>query len=258
MCTVSVTVDTNAGENRLFDELALRFADSTSVLLQRRRLDLGDVVVCAIDPDSKLISKELVIERKTWSDWSASICDGRYKEQKHRFMASVSQSDARDTQLVYVVEGTLVSWASDTKTGGVSNKSLNAAIIKTQLRDNIPVLRTTGVVDTADTVAYVAQCLGKGQLHFDSSNVSRNAGRVATKRKRSNLDDPKRLFVEMLSVVPGMSVKKSECVASAFPSMSSLMLASLTDIESISCGDGQKARKLGKALASRIMTLLKQ
>ena len=43
----------------------------------RQRLDIGDVCL-------RTEGSTLLIERKTWDDWAASICDGRYKNQKSR------------------------------------------------------------------------------------------------------------------------------------------------------------------------------
>ena len=64
----SIVVDTNAGENALYEALLRRFDGST---VTRRKLDVGDVMLSAE-------SGTVVVERKTWLDWAKSMTDGRY------------------------------------------------------------------------------------------------------------------------------------------------------------------------------------
>ena len=152
-----ISVDTNAAENFLFDRLTTYFqADGTEVQVERTRLDIGDV---------RIVGKEgrtLVIERKSWTDWCASICDGRYAEQKQRFLASRQPKEV----LVYVLEmeDALPKWEG--KTRGMSNKAANAAMLKTQLRDGVPIVQSHGKAHTALLVCYLADQIVKGTLRL--------------------------------------------------------------------------------------------
>ena len=74
-----IVVDTNAGETPLFAILAAKFG---SEAVERKRLDVGDVELHAPDSD-----RTIVIERKTWLDFAASLRDGRYNDQKARLLA---------------------------------------------------------------------------------------------------------------------------------------------------------------------------
>ena len=84
----SIVVDTNAGENALYEALLRRFDGST---VQRRKLDVGDVVLSAE-------SGTLVVERKTWLDWAKSMTDGRYASQKARLRSLMAAAAADDDE----------------------------------------------------------------------------------------------------------------------------------------------------------------
>ncbi|RUP34718.1 restriction endonuclease type II-like protein, partial [Jimgerdemannia flammicorona] len=79
------------------------------IIVNVRRLALGDVVFIAKHSDGCELVLDTAIERKIFDDLSASITDGRYDEQKFRF-----QQSNIDT-VVYVIEGSLPNDASQTK-----------------------------------------------------------------------------------------------------------------------------------------------
>ena len=60
-------------------------------------LEIGDILI-SDDAGNTLI----IIERKKYADLSASIKDGRYKEQKERLLHSLS----RNVRKIYLLEGT--------------------------------------------------------------------------------------------------------------------------------------------------------
>ena len=76
-----IVVDTNAGESALYEALVRRFDGST---VQRRRLDVGDVMLVAE-------AGTVYVERKTWLDLASSLIDRRYVEQKARLRSLVAQ-----------------------------------------------------------------------------------------------------------------------------------------------------------------------
>ena len=240
---MSITVDTNAAETPLALALQERLLGRTTIA--RARLDLGDV---------RLATDELVmlVERKTWADWAASVRDGRYKEQKARFLGSLPTGDdegAPKTRLIYLLEGALVGFDGDQR--GMSNRALNAAVLKTQLRDGITVLRTRDAAHSADSLAYLLEQMRAGGLDPRAAKVGGAGG--AKKRKRENLEEPAALFRAMLAVVPGMSDEKAAAVASEFPSFRALRRATVDTLKLVECG--ARARKLGPAVAKRIVAL---
>ena len=239
--TLEIVVDANAAESFLYEALQEATLPQ-GTQLRRQRLDLGDVQI-------RLGDLNVLIERKTWSDWKQSITDGRYKEQKARFLGSCAQS----TKLIYLIEGSLRRF--DGKTDHMENKALNAAVIKTQLRDDIHVLRSCDAKDSADTLIYYAQQLAAGGL--DPASAKKGVAGASYKRKRDNLEDPKDLSREMLTIIPGMSDEKARAVLDSYPSFRVLRKASVSDLAKVRCGggDGKAARQLGPAVAKRISAL---
>lgn len=230
-----IVVDTNAAETPLYVELCTL---QHAAKVRRERLDLGDVELVVGE-------QRMVIERKAWSDWAGSIADGRYKEQKTRFLGSAGEG----TTLVYLLEGPIVGFNGRTR--GMSNKALNAAILKTQLRDGIVVVRARDPVHSAATVAYLFEQLQAGGLNPESARTG-TAGSTK-KRKRENLEDPGNLYRAMLTVVPGMSDEKAAAVAGCYPSFRTLRHASASILAQIECG--KTRRRLGPAVARRLVDL---
>jgi hypothetical protein len=171
MASSTIVVDTNAGENALYEALVRRFDEST---VTRRKLDVGDVVLSAE-------SGTVVVERKTWLDWAKSMTDGRYNSQKARLRSLMASSPADDEEeedggeaapgigggggggvanavvVLYLIEGTLTGWGGKVlggRGGGggqpatmgqlarMTNAQLEAAVVMTSVRDGVPVLRS--------------------------------------------------------------------------------------------------------------------
>ena len=233
---VTVTVTTDAAESPLATHL-----ESLGVTVQRTRLDLGDVAIEAN-------GKKLIVERKGWADWAASVQDGRYKEQKARFVGSGNEHEF----LVYLIEGSLVPMEGATR--GMSNRALNAAILKTQLRDNHHVIRSHDTRASAAIVQYLASVMEKDELSPSASNLVGAAG-SAKKRKRDNLADPHVLRIEALAVVPGMSHAKAEAVLAQWPTLGALAsVTNVADVANVSCG----SRRIGKVVAERLIGLFSE
>jgi ERCC4-type nuclease len=232
----AIIVDTNSAETPLYEALLQRFGDT---VVHRARLDLGDIRLEANDG-------ALVIERKTWQDWSASICDGRYKEQKARFIGSKAEKD----RLVYLIEGKLVGF--DGYTRGMSNKSLNAAILKTQLRDGIPVVHSQNSLCSGQILGYMFEQFKARLLDPDASVAALGTAGSCKSRKRKNLDEPTALFRAMLAVIPGMSDAKAAFVAEKYPSFTTLFEVEEQILSKLPCGE---KRCLGGSLAKRILKL---
>lgn len=242
MPSVCIAVDTNAAETALYEAVVSLASVHTSVSVWRERLDVGDVRI-AIEGDDP---QTILVERKRWSDLAASICDGRYREQKSRFMEGRSPHE----RLAYVVESpTMASWEG--KTRGMLNKACYAALIKTQFRDAIAVLHTSDTTHTAHAIVYLAIQTVNGGLQASSSSVDRSKISVGSKRrKRDSLSDGFRCAAEMVSVVPGMSVSKATALLEQFGSLQDLVKADEKTIADVKC-DGK--RRLGEVTAKRII-----
>jgi ERCC4-type nuclease len=208
----------------------------------RRRLDVGDILVATAQtsPEDALAElRAICIERKTWSDLSASICDGRLQEQKSRMLAEP------DVRYVYMIEHPSVEpWAGTL--GGMRHSCMWGALTKMQLRDNFVVMHSCSPADTADKVLYLAKQMRDGD-RFRAGGGARVAAGVQ-KRKRANLADPGSKLRAMLTVIPGMSADKAEVVCAAFPTVAALVAAPAQAIAVQTSG----ARAIGPKLAASI------
>jgi ERCC4-type nuclease len=258
-----VQVDTNAAEDAVFDGLCRALADDRGCALtvERARLDLGDVSIKYTDGAGR--THTLLIERKTVpDDWAASISKGgRYKEQKARWMA-VQEREAGDakraasTRFVYLLEGPRVTPMSGTtraNNAGMNNAAIKAAMIKTALRDHIPVLLSVDVADTALVCAYIARTFVRGELDTVASlrkrsEVCLGLDASAHARKRSNLDDRESITAAMLACIPGVSVVKARAIVKVHGSTAQLLEANVADLASVRCNE----RNIGPVLARRI------
>ena len=218
-----VTVDTNAAEDSLAEALA-----ALGVPVTRARLDVGDVLVAA--------SGTLVcVERKTWADLAASICDGRFREQKSRMVEP-------DTTYCYVIEGgDLPGW--DEFYRGMSYKALWGALMTTALRDGVPVFHARTTQDIAALLAYV---LGKAQEGGFAAKGGPATLPGVAKRKRDNLAEPAAILRAMLCTIPGMSVAKADALMAQWPTLGELQGADARALAAVTCG----SRKLGPKLAA--------
>ena len=217
----SIIIDTNPGEGALHANLLAKFGDA---VVARKRLDVGDV---HLDVNGTLV----LIERKTWADLAKSLTDGRWHEQKARLIAmangteeqedgTTSASDGRPRPtILYLVEGPIRGWFG--KVGGsmgatskVTNARLEAALIKTTVRDGFGVIRTANTAHTAEVCAYLYESLRNGERFSGFAATAGDGDYVSLYRvrKRDNLDATT-TFRAMLSVVPGMSAQKARAVA---------------------------------------------
>lgn len=75
-----------------------------NIQLKIAPMTLGDISF-EIESDPNIFSETLIIERKTISDLSASIKDGRYAEQSFR----LSGSDHPNHNIIYLIEGCILT-----------------------------------------------------------------------------------------------------------------------------------------------------
>jgi ERCC4-type nuclease len=208
-----ITVDTNAGENTLFDKLVQLRGDSQT---RRERLDLGDIKVTLEN------GKVLLLERKSWSDWVSSLRDGRYKNQKARLLSHRDTSEG-NVSLFYILETPAVPTHAGT-TAGMPNSQAFAALMKTQLRDNIVVLWASSSEDIAHQVAYIADTYERGGFQQSTQiAASGYAGVVQHSKKRKNAEEDQ--FAIMLSSMPGVSARKAHVITKAYATPAALVHA---------------------------------
>lgn len=246
-------LDTNSGEDAVFASLE-KLVDPAK--LRRQRLDIGDALLEVAD------GRRIVVERKTWADFVASLRDNRYRDQKLRILAERERSmDAGlPFNVVYVIEGRVVP-AWDGATSHVPHLQALAALTKMAVRDNIAVLYAATPHDTARQIAYLytAGCdLSKGGFNSQAKAslvaASGYAGACASTNKRKAGAAAGTQM--MLVTVNGCSGAKAEAVAERYPTLADLVRAYdsagpgaaerlLADIE-------VNKKRLGPALSAKI------
>ena len=116
-------------------------------------LDIGDII---FRENEEIL---LIIERKTITDFKASICDGRVDEQKARLMHSGIPTD----RIVYLIEGNLDLPKKSKLSGTFPVSTLLGSLIDTQYRDGIKVYKTSSIRESA---IYISKLLDKLRKDF--------------------------------------------------------------------------------------------
>jgi ERCC4-type nuclease len=261
--TYHVVVDSRPGETALF-HLVKPFVERDKAVLERRQLDIGDIW---IETEKMFI----VLERKTFRDLSASLTDGRYKNQKVRLLAEQERrAKSGSTQqfiFAYIIENaTVPSWDGTT----LMSKNLNsfAALVKMAIRDDIPSLWLATPKDVAMAVSYIGRTSVANGFDAGAKLQRDRAGGYATfvqhTGKRKNAENEQ--FAIMLTTVNGISAKKGTAIATVYGTMANLM-AAYTALKAASGSDDAlnnmlqdieiaDKRRLGNALSTRVRVAL--
>jgi len=177
-------------------------------------LDIGDIQFL------DLITKNIIIiiERKTLSDLSSSIKDGRYKEQKERLIHSLK----KDVRKIVLIEGTNYDDFS------LSLKTLNSVIINTMIRDNIHIHISKNKEDTIEFIENIILNLPK---YYDDlkkeivngESKSFNNEFICKTSKKENLTIDI-CFRNMLSQIPGVSTTMASVYVNKYKNMENFIL----------------------------------
>ena len=194
----------------------LQILESGNFEYTRSNLPVGDVHISKNN-------NHILIERKTLDDYSSSIVDGRYNDQKSRLLES-------GAQIVYIIEG------MSKNNHGVPLSTLYSAIYSSQVRDNIVVLRSLNI---EDTVKYVEMLVHKIDMSKECQTL-----KVFKKSQHSNV------YIEMLCCIPGVSITIANNIANTFPTIDNL-INHIKDVNSITC-----VSKIGTKLSVKIINYL--
>jgi DNA excision repair protein ERCC-4 len=171
--------------------------------LRVERLAVGDYCV----------DGTVVFERKTASDFAASLADGRLFLQASR-MAAASLRTA------YIVEGTGLEWSAL----GPSREALQGAFITLMLIFDIPVLRSTGPAESARLIIYAGHQLMRLR---DPHHAPRHQGKAKRRKPRQ---------LRVLQSLPGIGSDRAEKMLECFGTLRAFFNASkeqLLEVEGI-------------------------
>ncbi len=199
--------------------------------IEIQQLHLGDIIICD-EEDNEL----LMIERKTPADLAASIKDGRYNEQSFR----LSNYKLHNHHIIYLMEGSIERF-NDRKSR-VKKDALHSALFSVNYFKGFSVMKTTTMVDTAQTILRVVKklCREKNKNGFYSksldtsqqidtlNNIQQASATeedyacVIKKEKKLNIT-PNNIGIIMLSQIPGVSTQSARVIMSNFTSFQDFM-----------------------------------
>jgi len=187
-------------------------------------MDVGDLAVSAAAGGAAA----LVLERKTWADFAASIVDGRYAEQKARLKR------LRDggTVVGFLFEGR-VPRGADAQRGGLSasrRKGLLSAQLSVALRDGFPCLYSAGLDETVAMARLLTDRCAAGAsrpllLPPGGARAAPAADVLAAPRlskKHAQYGSARAVYVRQLMCVSRVSQQVAEAIAAAWPSQRAL------------------------------------
>lgn len=238
-------------------------------------LQIGDIII-RHNVSGKTFN--IIIERKCVNDMIASIKDGRYKEQKIRLLAEVSNNnnDINRNRICYILEGT----QSELRLPQ-DKPMFNGSIISSIFRDNIPILRTFNIKETVEIITRLHDRLLKDCNDFfpiiqeiinpsSTSNTEINSLQIENnssylqnikKCKKDNIT-PTNWNIMCYMNIPGISNNIAIKIAENYPTLKSLIEAyekcsteaekELLISEIILTETDKQKRRIGNVISKRI------
>lgn len=163
-----------------------------TVNVESKNLEVADILI-ENDAGSKIL-----IERKTLKDLSASIRDGRYREQAERLTKSC---DGRE-RVFYLIEGSTGSYSKANSKYTLPMGTLVSAMFTLSTEFRFSLYRTNDVRESADWISCIASKFNKG-----SAGTSQPCQRHLVKKSDAITKD--NVACIMIAQIPGISIKSA-------------------------------------------------
>lgn len=163
--------------------------------------------------ESEVTPITLVIERKRFTDLKASLADGRYHEQKSRYLRLPKGT------VFYILED------DDNKFEQLGYQQFIGMYVNTILRDQIPVFITRSLEETAKLLVKIKTSVEEFGLDYRDKIPTCGLDSSQIKKKRNSGKD---VYLAQLTCFSGINRKKAESIAEIYHSMSDL-ISSLRD-----------------------------
>jgi ERCC4-type nuclease len=189
----------------------------------------------------------VIIERKSLTDFEASIIDGRYEEQRGRLLAYANE---QKVAIGYIIEGNTTGFVGRRFTGD----SILKLISQIQFKHRIPVFQTASI----DATIKLAQIIegewvkAKGAFSWQSGAGNGATPIAASYTKSNSRDTPESFLIGVLTQCRGVSETLARIIIENVKTLEGLM--EKTESQLADMTDGK--RKVGKAVASRLYGLL--
>ncbi|MFX1536820.1 MAG: ERCC4 domain-containing protein, partial [Promethearchaeota archaeon] len=212
--TIHVIVD-----NREAVSIVPRALKKQGVTLSNANLPVGDY----------LVSERVVIERKTTSDFVASLVEQRRAGKKPRLFDQAAKLRYSYPLPVIIIEG---QWDS---TSRIHPNAIRGALVSLLLDFRIAILFSENAIETANLVLALAK----------REQTERKARVVAPLKSSLPIKD---IQAEMMTSVPGINLSHADSLLKGFGTIKDLSLASKEEL--------QKIQGIGKVLADRVHQIL--
>ena len=225
------------------EHLLLRLAPSFKQITP----DVGDIWIGDMS-GTELLAGGVVLERKTVVDLEASILDHRYSEQRGRLLAYANE---KKVAIGYIIEGQI-----DRLNGRLSSSALLKHLTRLQFHHRIPVVQTKDAPDTLRIATLIEEQWqkDKGQFSWQSDAGCISTPVAVSYVKSACRDSPEAFLIGVLTQCRGVSEALAKIILLKFSNLTDLMNATSADLAQVS--DENSKRKVGKAVADRLYSLL--
>ena len=222
-------------------------------IAEKRNLDIGDISFYLNDISGAPL---VTLERKRVDDLGSSQKDGRYREQRARLLAQRGLG----TSVGYIVEAPY--WTPNLSNswcrGSFTEVHLQQTLVRLQFRYTMPVFQVSKVSETMTFVRRIAKMLAADPTVFRGglAETAKGAAAVYTEAvhiKKADNKTPERIFVAMLSTIPGLGGAAVTALGTATQySMKRMLSMSANDIATIPTGK----RSIGASVAGVVWAAL--
>jgi ERCC4-type nuclease len=168
-----------------------------------------EIVEEKIDNNTDSNPITLVIERKTFTDLKASMADGRYHEQKSRYLQLPKGT------MFYILED------NDPQFKSLDYSAYLGMYTHTIMRDGITVFVTRSMEETVDLLLKMKETVEEFGLNY----IDKNPCTVQTTQIKKKKAKGKEVYIQQLQCFPGISKTKASSIADKYECMSDLMSA---------------------------------
>lgn len=197
-----------------------------NIIVRKERLLVGDY----------LLDSELIVERKSTSDFCASIKDGRFFKQAGKLASSKTPS-------CIIIEGKKAEF----KDFGFNKNAIQAILLSASVIFKIPILRSK---TQRDTVSIMLQSFK--QLTKDKLADYKFHPRLKPKFKSQRTDKYLKQKIHILEGFPGIGADRAEHLLNHFGSLQHIFNAPESDLLSVTGIGKSTVQKMKNLLQNQI------